>query len=135
MIVGAGLIPLLIQAIENRSPLRLLVVSKTMQLVDNVLYSFTNAFSLFCASRGVDVLVERIEVCCSYVWHFQFMNPLDSMRSTWTSKNTPVIINLAQLTAQVSIVNFAQIVSFDSFVRGATNTTRGGSQAHSSVYA
>ena len=70
MIVGAGLIPLLIQAIENRSPFRLLVVSKTMQLVDNVLYSFTNAFSLFCASRGVEVLVERIEVCCSYVWLF-----------------------------------------------------------------
>ena len=113
MIVGAGLIPLLIQAIENRSPLRLLVVSKTMQLVDNVLYSFTNAFSLFCASRGVDVLVERIEVCCSYVWHFQFMNPLVSMRSTWTSKNMPLIINLAQLWAQVRIVNFAQIVSFD----------------------
>lgn len=107
MIVGAGLIPLLIQAIENRSPFRLLVVSKTMQLVDNVLYSFTNAFSLFCASRGVDVLVERIEVCCSYVWHFHFMNPLDSMRSIWTSKSMPLIINLAQLSAQVSIVNFA----------------------------
>jgi E3 ubiquitin-protein ligase HUWE1 len=116
MIVGAGLIPLLIQAIENRSPLRLLVVSKTMQLVDNVLYSFTNAFSLFCASRGVDVLVERIEVYCLYVWHFQLMNPLDSMRSTWTSKNMPSITNLAQLSAQVSIVNFAQIVSFDSFL-------------------
>ena len=70
MIVGAGLIPLLIQAIENKSPLRLPFVSKTMQLIDNVLYSFTNAFSLFCASRGIDVLVERIEVCCSCVWHF-----------------------------------------------------------------
>ncbi|KDR75882.1 hypothetical protein GALMADRAFT_248624 [Galerina marginata CBS 339.88] len=61
MVVGAGLIPLLIQIMENRYPLRLPVISKTMQLVDNVLYSFTNAFSLFCASRGVDVLVERIE--------------------------------------------------------------------------
>ena len=68
MIVGAGLIPLLIQAVENRSPLRLPLVSKTMQLVDNVLYSFTNAFSLFCASRGVDVLVERIEVCVVYMF-------------------------------------------------------------------
>ena len=64
------------------------------------------------------------------------MNPLDSMRSTWTSKNMPLIINLAQLSAQVSILNFAQIVSFDSFSdRGAANTTRRGSQAHSSVYA
>jgi E3 ubiquitin-protein ligase HUWE1 len=62
MVVGAGLIPLLIQVIENRLPHRLPLVSKTMQLVDNVLYSFTNAFQLFCASRGVDVLVDRIEV-------------------------------------------------------------------------
>jgi E3 ubiquitin-protein ligase HUWE1 len=62
MVVGAGLIPLLIQVIENRLPHRLPLVSKTMQLVDNVLYSFTNAFQLFCTSRGVDVLVDRIEV-------------------------------------------------------------------------
>jgi E3 ubiquitin-protein ligase HUWE1 len=62
MVVGAGLIPLLIQIMENRLSKRLPVISKTMQLVDNILYSFTNAFSLFCASRGVDVLVERIEV-------------------------------------------------------------------------
>ncbi|KAF9029021.1 hypothetical protein BDZ89DRAFT_1101623 [Hymenopellis radicata] len=61
MVVGAGLIPLLIQILENRHPDRLPVLSKTMQLVDNVLYSFTNAFNLFCTSRGVDVLVERIE--------------------------------------------------------------------------
>ena len=63
MVVGAGLVPLLIQIIENRLPQRLLVVSKTMQLVDNVIYSFANAFQLFVAARGVEVLVERIEVC------------------------------------------------------------------------
>ncbi|KAF8658329.1 hypothetical protein AX16_002096 [Volvariella volvacea WC 439] len=61
MIVGAGLIPLLIQVIENKLPGRLQLVSKAMQLVDNVLYSFSNAFNLFCNSRGVETLVERIE--------------------------------------------------------------------------
>ncbi|KAH9963908.1 hypothetical protein BC827DRAFT_99895 [Russula dissimulans] len=61
MVVGAGLIPLLIQIIENRLSHRLPVVSKTMQLVDNVLYSFGNAFQLFCNNRGVEVLVNRIE--------------------------------------------------------------------------
>ncbi|KAK7053298.1 E3 ubiquitin-protein ligase tom1 [Paramarasmius palmivorus] len=61
MVVGAGIIPLLIQIIENRLPNRLPVVSKTMQLVDNVLYSFQNAFNLFCTSRGVEALVDRIE--------------------------------------------------------------------------
>ncbi|KIK67399.1 hypothetical protein GYMLUDRAFT_37513 [Collybiopsis luxurians FD-317 M1] len=61
MIVGAGLIPLLIQILENRLPNRLQVVSKTMQLIDNVLYSFANAFNLFCNSHGVEALVDRIE--------------------------------------------------------------------------
>ncbi|KAI0318271.1 hypothetical protein OF83DRAFT_1262061 [Amylostereum chailletii] len=60
MVVGAGLIPLLIQIIENKLPQRLPMVSKAMQLVDNVLYSFQNAFQLFCNNRGVDVLVDRI---------------------------------------------------------------------------
>lgn len=62
MIVGAGLVPLLVQVIGNKLPDRLPVVSKTMQLVDNVLYSFTNAFQLFCTGRGVETLVDRIEV-------------------------------------------------------------------------
>ena len=68
MIVGAGLIPVLIQAIENRLPNRLYLVSKTMQLLDNVLYGYTNAFTLFCNARGVEILVDRIEVnmVCRY---------------------------------------------------------------------
>lgn len=62
MIVGAGLIPLLIQLVENRLPNRLQIISKTLQLIDSVLYSFQNGFTLFCAARGVNVLVDRIEV-------------------------------------------------------------------------
>ncbi|KAI8975845.1 hypothetical protein BD414DRAFT_580582 [Trametes punicea] len=61
MIVGAGLVPVLIQAIENRLPNRLYLVSKTMQLLDNVLYGYNNAFQLFCNARGVDILVDRVE--------------------------------------------------------------------------
>ena len=67
MIVGAGLIPVLIQAIENRLPNRLYLVSKTMQLLDNVLYGYTNALTLFCNARGVDILVDRIEVGSSII--------------------------------------------------------------------
>ncbi|KAH7927155.1 hypothetical protein BV22DRAFT_1193856 [Leucogyrophana mollusca] len=61
MVVGAGLVPLLVQIIENRLAQRLQMVSKAMQLVDNVLYGFTNAFQLFSNGRGVDVLVDRIQ--------------------------------------------------------------------------
>jgi E3 ubiquitin-protein ligase HUWE1 len=62
MIVGAGLVPLLVQIIENKLAQRLQMVSKAMQLVDNVLYGYSNAFQLFSNARGVDVLVERIQV-------------------------------------------------------------------------
>jgi E3 ubiquitin-protein ligase HUWE1 len=62
MVVGAGLIPLLVQLLENRLSHRLPVISKAMQLVDNILYGYTTGFSIFCAARGVDVLVDRIEV-------------------------------------------------------------------------
>jgi E3 ubiquitin-protein ligase HUWE1 len=62
MIVGAGLIPLLVQLVEIRLPNRLTIISKTLQLIDSVLYSFQNGFTLFCAARGVNVLVDRIEV-------------------------------------------------------------------------
>ena len=63
MVVSAGLVPLLVQIIEVRIPSRLYAISKTMQLLDNVLYGYTNAFQLFCNARGVETLVERIEVC------------------------------------------------------------------------
>lgn len=61
MIVGAGLIPLLIQLVENRLANRVGIISKTLQLIDSVLYSLQTGFTLFCAAHGVNVLVERIE--------------------------------------------------------------------------
>jgi E3 ubiquitin-protein ligase HUWE1 len=66
MVVGAGLIPLLIQLIENKTPSKLSIVSKAMQLVDNVVYGFPNAFQLFCNARGIDAVVQRIEVSGGY---------------------------------------------------------------------
>jgi E3 ubiquitin-protein ligase HUWE1 len=87
MVVGAGLIPLLIQMIDNRLPNRLPVVSKTMQLVDNVLYSYTNAFNIFCTSHGVEALVNRIEVCHFVLMKMAMVNVVCSMRSILMSKN------------------------------------------------
>ena len=97
MVVGAGLIPLLIQIMENRIPRRLPLISKTMQLVDNILYSFANAFGLFAASRGVEVLVERIEVCHDIHKAFEALLTLFSlsMKLIWISKIMPQEVNLA----------------------------------------
>lgn len=68
MVVGAGLIPMLVQLIENKNPTRLPIVSKAMQLVDNVVYGFPNAFQLFCNAQGVQAVVQRIEVCSFHTW-------------------------------------------------------------------
>lgn len=62
LVVGAGLIPLLAQLIDNKEPSRVPIVTKALQLLDNVLYSFANAFQLFCNARGVDIIVDRIDV-------------------------------------------------------------------------
>jgi len=104
MVVGAGLIPLLIQLMENRLPPRLPVVSKTMQLVDNVLYSFANAFSLFCSSRGVDALVERIEVCGSILLARSSDSTLPSvsLKLVLISKSMQSILKLAPFPESVS---------------------------------
>ena len=67
MVVSAGLVPLLIQIIGITLPQRLAVVSKTMQLVDNVLYGFVNAFQMFCNSHGVEALTERIRVSALFL--------------------------------------------------------------------
>ena len=66
MVVGAGLIPLLIQVIGITNSTRLPVVSKTMQLIDNVLYGFMNAFTLFCNGHGVEALTDRIQVSLNF---------------------------------------------------------------------
>lgn len=62
MVVSAGLVPLLIQLIENPLPNRLPVVSKAIVVIDNILYGYTNAFQLFVNARGVDITVDRIKV-------------------------------------------------------------------------
>lgn len=62
MVVGAGLVPLLIQVIGIPHQLRLPIVSRTMQLIDNILIGYPNAFTIFCNSRGLDALTERIQV-------------------------------------------------------------------------
>ena len=62
MVVGAGLVPLLIQIVGVNLPQRLAAVSKTMQLMDNILYGFPNAVGIFCNNHGVETLTDRIKV-------------------------------------------------------------------------
>ena len=67
------------------------MVSKTMQLVDNVLYGFTNAFQLFCNNRGVETLVDRIEVGAYAMCEEYSAENFSSMRLTQILWNSGVI--------------------------------------------
>ena len=62
MLIGAGIIPLLIQVTKNELSSRLVVVSKTMTLIDNILYGYPNAFQIFVSSGGIQVMVDRVKV-------------------------------------------------------------------------
>lgn len=88
MVVGAGLVPLLAQIIEVRHENRLYALSKTMQLLDNILYGYVTSFQLFCNARGIDILVGRIEVghlSLPFVCLPTYL--VSSTRSTWDSKS------------------------------------------------
>lgn len=62
MMVGAGLVPILIQLIGITHQQRLPIVSRTMQLIDSVLTGYSNAFTIFCNSGGIDALTGRMQV-------------------------------------------------------------------------
>ncbi|CDS01035.1 hypothetical protein, partial [Sporisorium scitamineum] len=63
-IVGAGLIPLLVDLINIPNPDRYMVqrtVSRAIGLIDGLTYAVPQAFDLFCNARGLDVVVDRIK--------------------------------------------------------------------------
>ncbi|CBQ69976.1 related to E3 ubiquitin protein ligase TOM1 [Sporisorium reilianum SRZ2] len=63
-IVGAGLIPLLVDLVNIPNPDRYMVqrtVSRAIGLVDSLTYAVPQAFDLFCNARGLDVVVDRIK--------------------------------------------------------------------------
>ncbi|CEH14319.1 E3 ubiquitin-protein ligase/Putative upstream regulatory element binding protein [Ceraceosorus bombacis] len=64
MVVSAGLLPLLIKLVEKTSTRAYMLqrtVTRAVGLIDSVLYAYQPSFGLFCAARGLDVFVARIE--------------------------------------------------------------------------
>lgn len=61
MLCSAGLVQILVNLMNNKhdSCLRLLV--KALNLLDHLVYGFPQAFDVFCDSRGLQILVDRIE--------------------------------------------------------------------------
>ncbi|CDZ98238.1 E3 ubiquitin-protein ligase/Putative upstream regulatory element binding protein [Phaffia rhodozyma] len=62
MIVGAGLVPMLVQLVQNNLLSRAPAVTKAINLIDHVIYSNSNGFTLFHNAGGLDALINKIKL-------------------------------------------------------------------------
>lgn len=60
MVVGAGIIPILLDLIQVKDPAKGPYVARSAGLLDSVLYANSNAFTLFTAAGGLDILNGKI---------------------------------------------------------------------------
>lgn len=61
MLCSAGLVQTLSQLIKNYREASLRALVKSLNLLDHLVYGFPQAFQIFCDTRGLDALVQRIE--------------------------------------------------------------------------
>lgn len=62
MLVGAGIIPVIIELVKVEHPARGGYVARAMGLIDNMMYTSNNAFNIFCNASGLETLNHRITV-------------------------------------------------------------------------
>ncbi|KAJ9092936.1 hypothetical protein QFC21_006648 [Naganishia friedmannii] len=62
MLVGAGLVPLIIDLIKVTHHARGGYVARAIGLIDNMMYTSNNAFNIFCNANGLQTLNRRITV-------------------------------------------------------------------------
>jgi E3 ubiquitin-protein ligase HUWE1 len=72
MVVGAGVVPVLLEFVKNRKRehLNMVASNKAVVLLDGFLYGYSNAFTAYVAAGGLNVFIERIKV------RFPFLLPL-----------------------------------------------------------
>ncbi|KAG0319507.1 hypothetical protein BGZ97_002029 [Linnemannia gamsii] len=61
MVISAGLVPVLLQLLSNKHSSQLKNVTKSITILDSLVYGFSTAFSSFCTSGGLNSLVTRLK--------------------------------------------------------------------------
>ncbi|KAG0034694.1 hypothetical protein BGZ82_005652, partial [Podila clonocystis] len=61
MVISAGLVPILLQLLTNKRVNQLKNITKTITVLDSLIYGFSTAFTSFCASNGINLLVARMK--------------------------------------------------------------------------
>ncbi|KAJ1983136.1 E3 ubiquitin-protein ligase tom1 [Dimargaris verticillata] len=60
LLISAGVVSAFVGFLTNRQLTRKRALAKATRLLDNLIYSYTSAFTSFCSANGVSALVERI---------------------------------------------------------------------------
>ncbi|KAF9118932.1 hypothetical protein BGW39_000739, partial [Mortierella sp. 14UC] len=96
MVIAAGLVPVLLKLLVNRRASQVKNVAKSIHLLDSLIYGYSSAFTSFCTSDGLNILVARIkdetEYALGIVKGFESSQPSDksSSPSTKESDTSPV---------------------------------------------
>ncbi|KAF8985816.1 hypothetical protein BGZ46_001784 [Entomortierella lignicola] len=61
MLISAGIIPTILKLLNNKHASQLKNVIKGVTILDNLVYGFGTAFTTFCSSDGLNILVARIK--------------------------------------------------------------------------
>ncbi|KAF9206640.1 hypothetical protein BGZ49_002096 [Haplosporangium sp. Z 27] len=61
MVISAGIVPVLLQLLTNKHPAQIKNVTKTVTILDSLIYGYTAAFTSFCSAGGLNSLVTRIK--------------------------------------------------------------------------
>ncbi|KAG0255139.1 hypothetical protein BG011_005308 [Mortierella polycephala] len=61
MVISAGIVPVLLQLLTNKHTAQLKNVTKSVTILDSLVYGFGSAFTSFCTSGGLSHLVARIK--------------------------------------------------------------------------
>ncbi|KAI8340111.1 hypothetical protein BC941DRAFT_468384 [Chlamydoabsidia padenii] len=61
MLMTAGIIPTLLNIVDNQDSIHLKNVTKVIGLLDTIVATLTTSFSAFCNANGLDILLNRIK--------------------------------------------------------------------------
>ncbi|CAG8537775.1 15360_t:CDS:10, partial [Funneliformis caledonium] len=60
MLISAGIVPTLLQLLNNKNPQQSKNITKVVSILDSLVYGFNPSFTSFCNANGVRILVQRI---------------------------------------------------------------------------
>lgn len=88
MLMSAGIIPTLLTILGNKKTTQLKNVTKSVGLLDSIVYGFAASFSTFCNAGGLDTLVNRIKIEVDYCTELAASRMMDSMEDVQQSNAT-----------------------------------------------